>query len=59
LALDLLRGSEILVPIFTFYASASTAAFAGLRPVLVDADAAKAYGVAYRGRHAGTWVMSV
>ena len=95
-----------MVPTFTFYASASTAVFAGLRPVFVDADAAtfnldidaleplvtertsaimpvhvyghsppldrivefaarhdlaviedaaQAYGVAYRGRHAGTW----
>ena len=106
LALDLPRDSEILVPAFTFYASASAAVFAGLRPVFVDADAqtfnlnvealeslvterttaimpvhvyghspaldeildfaarhdlvvledaAQAYGVAYQGRHAGTW----
>jgi perosamine synthetase len=106
LALDLPRDSEILIPTFTFYASASAAVFAGLRPVFVDADAetfnlnidaleslvtvrtaaimpvhifghsppldrilefaarhdlvvledaAQAYGVAYRGRHAGTW----
>lgn len=106
LALDLPRGSEILVPTFTFYASATAAVFAGLRPVFVDADAAtfnldidaleplvtehtsaimpvhvyghsppldrivefatrhdlaviedaaQAYGVDYRGRHAGTW----
>ncbi|HEY7052897.1 MAG TPA: DegT/DnrJ/EryC1/StrS family aminotransferase [Mycobacterium sp.] len=39
LALDLPRGSEILVPTFTFYASASAAVFAGLQPVFVDADA--------------------
>jgi perosamine synthetase len=106
LALDLPRGSEILIPTFTFYASATAAVFAGLKPVFVDADAAtfnlnidaleslvterttaimpvhvyghsppldrilefaarrglvvledaaQAYGVAYRGRHAGTW----
>ncbi len=106
LALDLPHGSEILIPTFTFYASASAAVFAGLRPVFVDADAetfnlnidaleslvtdrttaimpvhvyghsppldrilefaarhdlavledaAQAYSVAYRGRHAGTW----
>jgi perosamine synthetase len=39
LALDLPRGSEILIPTFTFYASASAAVFAGLRPVFVDANA--------------------
>jgi perosamine synthetase len=106
LALDLPRGSEIIIPSFTFYASASAAVFAGLRPVFVDVDAdtfnldvnaldavvskrtsaimpvhiyghaapvdtvvefarrhrlrviedaAQAYSVAYRGRHAGTW----
>ena len=106
LALDLPRDSEILIPSFTFYASASSAVFAGLTPVFVDADpntfnldvnaleslvgertkaimpvhvyghsapmdeicqfadrhglvvledAAQAYGVKYRGRHAGTW----
>lgn len=38
LALDLPRGSEILIPSFTFYASASAAVFAGLKPVFVDAD---------------------
>lgn len=38
LALDLPRGSEILIPAFTFYASASAAVFAGLVPVFVDAD---------------------
>ena len=38
LALDLPRGSEILIPSFTFFASASAAVFAGLRPVFVDAD---------------------
>jgi perosamine synthetase len=38
LALDLPRDSEILIPTFTFYASASAAVFAGLRPVFVDAD---------------------
>ena len=106
LALDLPCDSEILIPSFTFYASATAAIFAGLRPVFVDADratfnldigslehlvtdrtraimpvhvyghsapmdeivdfatrhrlvvledAAQAYGVHYRGRHAGTW----
>ncbi len=106
LAADLPRDSEILIPAFTFYASASSAVFAGLRPVFIDADphtfnldvsaleslvtertraimpvhiygqcapldeicefaarhdlaviedAAQAYGVTYRGRHAGTW----
>jgi perosamine synthetase len=106
LALDLPSDSEILIPAFTFYASATAAVFAGLRPVFVDADpetfnldvdaleslitdrsaaimpvhvyghsppldrildlgarhdlvvledAAQAYGVAYQGRHAGTW----
>jgi perosamine synthetase len=38
LALDLPRDSEILIPAFTFYASASAAVFAGLKPVFVDAD---------------------
>lgn len=106
LALDLPHGSEVLVPAFTFYASASAAVFAGLVPVFVDADpetfnldvgsleslvtertsaimpvhvyghaaaidqvvdfawrhdlrviedAAQAYGVSYKERHAGTW----
>ncbi len=106
LAADLPRDSEILMPAFTFYASASAAVFAGLKPVFVDVDpdtfnidinaleslvtertaaimpvhvyghcaaiddicefarrhqlaviedAAQAYGVSYRGRHAGTW----
>lgn len=40
LALDLPRGSEILIPGFTFMASASAAVFAGLKPVLVDVDPA-------------------
>ena len=38
LSLDLHRNSEILIPAFTFYASASAAVFAGLKPVFVDAD---------------------
>lgn len=38
LALDLPRGSEILIPTFTFYGSAMAAVFAGLKPVFVDAD---------------------
>lgn len=36
LGLDLPRGSEILIPAFTFYGSASSAVFAGLSPVFVD-----------------------
>jgi perosamine synthetase len=39
LALDLPKGSEILIPNFTFFASASSAIFAGLKPVFVDVDA--------------------
>lgn len=38
LALDLPRGSEIIIPTFTFYASATAAVFAGLKPVFVDVD---------------------
>ncbi len=38
LAAGLPRGSEILIPAFTFYASASAAVFAGLKPVFIDAD---------------------
>lgn len=38
LALDLPRGSEIILPTFTFYGSATAAIFAGLKPVFVDAD---------------------
>ena len=38
LALDLPRGSEIIIPNFTFFASASSAIFAGLKPVFVDVD---------------------
>lgn len=38
LALDLPRGSEIIIPGFTFMASASAAVFAGLKPVLIDVD---------------------
>lgn len=36
LALDLPRGGEIVMPSFTFYASAMSAVFAGLKPVFVD-----------------------
>src|SRR5262245_26375922 len=36
LGLDLERDSEILMPSFTFYGSAMSAVFAGLRPVFVD-----------------------
>jgi perosamine synthetase len=38
LSLDLPRGSEILIPSFTFFGSASSAYFAGLKPVFVDVD---------------------
>lgn len=38
LGLDLPRGGEIIMPGFTFMASASAAIFAGLKPVLVDVD---------------------
>ncbi len=38
LGLDLPRGSEILIPSFTFYGSATAAVFAGLNPVFVDVD---------------------
>ena len=38
LALDLPKGSEIIIPNFTFFASASSAIFAGLKPVFVDVD---------------------
>lgn len=38
LALDLPAGSEVLVPSFTFYGSATAAVFAGLKPVFVDCD---------------------
>jgi len=36
LGLDLPKGSEILIPSFTFYGSATAAVFAGLKPVFVD-----------------------
>lgn len=36
LGLDLPRGSEILIPAFTFYGSAMSAVFAGLQPKFVD-----------------------
>lgn len=38
LALDLPKDSEIIIPSFTFFASASSAVFAGLKPVFVDVD---------------------
>jgi perosamine synthetase len=38
LGLDLEPGSEILIPTFTFYGSATAAIFAGLKPVFVDVD---------------------
>ena len=37
-ALDLPPGSEVILPSFTFYASASSCIFAGLKPVFVDVD---------------------
>lgn len=40
LALDLERGSEIIMPSFTFYGSATAAVFAGLKPVFIDVDPA-------------------
>jgi perosamine synthetase len=36
LGLDLPKGSEILLPSFTFYGSAASTVFAGLKPVFVD-----------------------
>lgn len=36
LALDLPRGSEVIIPDFTFFACASSCVFAGLKPVFVD-----------------------
>ena len=38
LALDLQPGDEIVVPAYTFPATANVVAFAGLKPVLVDVD---------------------
>ena len=38
LALDLPSDSEVLVPDFTFFASCSSIAMAGLKPVVVDVD---------------------
>lgn len=38
LALDLPKNSEIIIPSFTFYASATSAIFAGLKPVFIDVD---------------------
>lgn len=38
LALDLPRGGEVVMPAFTFYASAMSAVFAGLKPIFVDVD---------------------
>jgi perosamine synthetase len=40
LGLDLEPGSEIVMPTFTFYGSATAAVFAGLKPVFVDVDPA-------------------
>jgi perosamine synthetase len=39
LALDVEPGSEVLIPSYTFYGSATAAVFAGLKPVFVDCDA--------------------
>lgn len=38
LALNLPKNSEIIIPSFTFFASASAAVFAGLKPVFVDVN---------------------
>ena len=38
LALDLQKGSEIILPSFTFYASATACIFAGLKPIFIDVD---------------------
>ena len=38
LSLDLEKGSEVLVPSFTFFGSVSSIYFAGLKPVFVDVD---------------------
>ncbi|NDE91229.1 MAG: DegT/DnrJ/EryC1/StrS family aminotransferase, partial [Alphaproteobacteria bacterium] len=38
LALDLPAGSEVLIPSYTFYGSATAAVFAGLKPVFVDCN---------------------
>lgn len=38
LALDLPKGSDVLVPSFTFYGSVTPIIFAGLTPVFVDVD---------------------
>ena len=38
LSMNLPRGSEVLIPSFTFFGSASSVYFAGLKPVFVDVD---------------------
>lgn len=38
LALDLPKDSEVIIPSFTFYASATSVVFAGLKPVFVDVN---------------------
>lgn len=38
LALDVPPGSEVLIPSYTFYGSATAAVFAGLKPVFVDCN---------------------
>jgi len=38
IALDFPRGGEIIIPSFTFYASATSSIYAGLTPVFVDVD---------------------
>lgn len=40
LGLDLEPGSEIVMPTFTFYGTATAAVFAGLKPVYIDVDPA-------------------
>lgn len=39
LSMNLPKGSEVLIPSFTFFGSASSVYFAGLKPVFVDVDA--------------------
>jgi perosamine synthetase len=38
LSMDLPRGSEVLIPSFTFFGSASSVYYAGLKPVFVDVN---------------------
>ena len=38
MALDLKKGDEIIVPAFTYVATAEAIALLGLKPVMVDVD---------------------